>query len=130
MERIPLSDPRSSFARDTLNVNLNFVLSEPARETRVSGCDWLTVAGCLRRGGRVRTHLVKRNVVLDVVRLFFGFGVIPCDVLDEFPVDSGVVISGSSERGYREVSLSGGSGAGLGGPFPRTDSAVYPRGER
>ena len=78
----------------------------------------------------MRTYLVKRNVVLDVVRLFFGFGVIPRDVLDGFAVDSGVVVCGSSERGHREINLSDGGKTGLGEPFPWTDGAVCQKGEK
>jgi len=40
--------------------------------------------------------LVECHVVLDFVRLFFGFGVVPGDVPDGFAVDSSVVVRGSS----------------------------------
>jgi len=46
--------------------------------------------------------LVERHVVLDVIRLFFGLGVVPGDVWDGFSVDGSVVVRGGS--------------------FPRTDS--------
>lgn len=52
--------------------------------------------GATRRG----TYLVERNVVLDVVCLFFGLGVIPGDILDGFAVDGCVVVRSGSERGF------------------------------
>ena len=65
-----------------------------------------------------------------MARLAFGFGVIPRDVLNGFAIDSGIVVRGGSDGDRRGVSLSDGGEVGLGGPFPWTDSAVCPKGEK
>ena len=46
-------------------------------------------------------YLVERNVVLDVVCLFFGLWIIPGDVTDEFAVDVDVIVRGDPERECR-----------------------------
>ena len=65
-----------------------------------------------------------------MVYLLFGFGVIPRNVLNGFAVDGGIVVRGGSDGDRRGVSLSDGGEVGLGGPFPWTDSAVCPKGEK
>ena len=49
------------------------------------------------RMGKVWGYLVECHVVLDVVCLFFGFGVVPGDVCDGLAVDVSVVVRGGSE---------------------------------
>jgi len=86
--QVSSSDLHFSFVRGMLSFDLNLVLSKPA----VSNYNRPAVM----RGGK--RYLVERDVVLDVVRFFLGFGVVPGDVCDGLAIDGGVVVRGGPER--------------------------------